>query len=112
MKFIRKIAVKCGITGGVLALFGVAFLLLRVPMSGQTGFAWYPVSLGIITILSVLALASIIFRRRLRNVARAFLWAAGLTILLVSLWVDPTVLGFVFLPTSILFLISAVGLHG
>ena len=110
MRFIRKIAVRCGITGSLLGILGVAFLLLRVPTSGQP--TSYPLSLGIIAILSVLALASIIFRRRLRNVARAFLWAAGLTILLVSLWVDPTVLGFVFLPTSILFLISAVGLNG
>jgi hypothetical protein len=36
----------------------------------------------------------------------------GLSILLVSLVVDPTVLGFVFFPSSVLLIISALGLHG
>ena len=129
MNVIRRIALPCGIIGGVWAVLLSILLSLIVPARTVTttmieGQAWgFTTSVaesmvwGILTIIifmalmGLLGLLAIVLHKRRPYLGRIFIWVSALAILGVSL-VSIFSLGLFFLPASILLIVSAIGLKG
>ena len=129
MSVIRKIALPCGIAGGIWGLIAPILVLLPItvrgavsPVTGQqeqremvsmveAGVAGdaLPI-LSFIALMGLLGLLAIVLHKRRPYLGRIFIWVSALAILGVSL-VSIFSLGLFFLPASILLIVSAMGLR-
>jgi len=130
MNVIRRIALPCGIVGGIWGLLAPILVLLPItvrgavsPVTGQqeqremvsmveAGVAGdaLPI-LSFIALMGLLGLLAIVLHKRRPYLGRIFIWVSALAILGVSL-VSIFSLGLFFLPASILLIVSAIGLKG
>jgi len=129
MGIMRRVALPCGIAGGVWGLLAPVLVLLPVtvqatpPVTGgvgeeemvsmvEAGVAGdaLPI-LSFISLMGVLGLLAIVFNKRRLNLGRIFVWVSALAMLAVSLLAIFSV-GLFFLPASALLLVAAIGLKG
>ncbi len=126
----RRVALPCGIAGGVWGLLAPVLVLLPVVTVGVTppfpggvgeekmvsmveaGTAGdtLPV-LSFISLMGVLGLLAIVLSQRRPRLGGPFLWTSAIAMLAVSL-VSIFSLGLLFLPASVLLLVAAIGLKG
>jgi hypothetical protein len=130
MNTMRKVAVPCGIVGGVWALLAPVLVLMPVYKVGVT--APFPggvveermVSmfeagvlgdalpvLSFISLLGILGLLAMVLRRKKPRLGRIFIWISASAMLVVSL-LSIFSIGLLFLPASALLLVAAIGLRG
>jgi len=130
MNVIRKIALPCGVAGGIWGLLAPILVLLPItargvtpPVTGEQGEtemvsmaeagvagSALPV-LSFIALMGVLGLLAIVLNKRRLHLGRIFVWVSALAMLAVSL-VSIFSLGLFFLPASILLILAAIGLKG
>ena len=124
----RRLALPCGIVGGVWGLLAPILVLLPItarvavsPITGEiedremvsmveagTALDALPF-LGFISLMGILGLSAIVLRRRIPHIWKPFLWMSAVAMLLASL-LGIFSLGLVFLPASVLLLVAAFGL--
>jgi len=126
----RKVAVPCGIVGGVWAL--LAPLLVFLPIYTRSAVPPFPggvveeemagmVEAGVagdalpvlsfISLLGVLGLLAIVLGKSKPRLGKPFLWTSAVAMLLVSI-LSIFSIGLLFLPASALLLVAAFGLKG
>ncbi len=109
----RRVALPCGVVGGVWGVLAPVVVLLPIrgrsllEMGGIVGevLPW----LGFIAVLGALGLVGLRLRIRSHKLGKPFLWASAVAMLLVSLFTLFGV-GLLFIPTSALLLVAAIGL--
>ena len=126
----RKVAVPCGIVGGVWALLAPLLVFLPIckvgvtpPFPGGVGgeemvsmveagtaVDALPV-LSFISLLGILGLLAIVLSRSKPRLGKPFLWTSAVAMLVVSL-LSIFSIGLLFLPASALLLVAAIGLRG
>ena len=126
---IRRIALPCGIVGGIWGLLAPILVLLPItvrgvtpPFTGEQGESEMvsmveagvagdalPI-LSFIALMGLLGLLAIVLHKRSPYLGRIFIWISALAILGVSL-VSIFSLGLFFLPASISLIVSAIGLR-
>jgi len=130
MSIMRRVALPCGIAGGVWGLLAPVVVLLPIsarattpPITGgvveeemvsmlEAGAALDALPfLGFISLMGMLGLLAIVLSKRSPSLGRPFLWISAVAILLVSLLSIFSV-GLFFLPASALLLVAAIGLKG
>jgi len=130
MSTMRKIAVPCGIIGGVWALLAplVVFLpiykvgvtppfpggvgeerMVSMVAAGVAGDA-LPV-LSFISLMGILGLLAIVLSKKKPRLGRIFIWISAVAMLVVSI-LSIFSIGLLFLPASALLLVAAIGLKG
>ncbi len=129
MNTMRKVAVPCGIAGGVWALLAPVLVLVPVYKVGVTppfpggvaeekmvsmveaGVAGdaLPV-LSYISLLGVLGLLAMVLSKRKPRLGKIFLWISALAMLAVSI-ISIFSIGLLFLPASALLLVAVFGLR-
>ncbi len=129
MNVIRRIALPCGVVGGIWGLLAPILVLLPITMRGVTppftgeqgesemvsmveaGVAGdaLPI-LSFIALMGVLGLLAIVLSKRRLHLGRIFVWVSALAMLVVSL-VSIFSLGLFFIPASILLMLAALGLR-
>jgi len=130
MSTMRKIAVPCGIVGGVWALLAplVVFLplyargaalpfpggvveeeMVSMVAAGVAGDA-LPV-LSFISLLGILGLLAMVLSKSKPRLGKPFLWTSAVAMLAVSILAIFSI-GLLFLPASALLLVAAIGLKG
>jgi len=130
MSTMRKVAVPCGIVGGVWALLAPLAVFLPISRVGVT--APFPGGVGeermvsmvaagvagdalpalsFISLMGVLGLLAIVLSRRKPHLGRIFMWISASAMLVVSLLAIFSI-GLFFLPASALLLVAAIGLRG
>ena len=130
MSIMPRVALPCGIAGGVWSV--LAPILVLLPISGRS--AVLPIAggvveeemvsmlevgaaldalpfLGFISLMGVLGLLAIVLSKRSPRMGKPFLWTSAVAILLVSLFGIFSV-GLFFLLASLLLLVAAIGLKG
>jgi 4-amino-4-deoxy-L-arabinose transferase-like glycosyltransferase len=125
----RRVALPCGIAGGVWGLLAPVLVLLPVTVqatpsvtggvveeemvsmveAGVAGDA-LPI-LSFIALMGVLGLLAIVLSRRRPRRGKPFLWTSAIAMLAVSL-LGIFSIGLFFLPASALLLVAAIGLKG
>ncbi len=130
MNVIRRIALPCGVVGGIWGLLAPILVLLPVtarratpPFTGEQGESEMvsmveagvagdalPI-LSFIALMGVLGLLAIVLSKRRLHQGRIFVWVSALAMLVVSL-VSIFSIGLVFVPASILLMLAAIGLKG
>ncbi len=129
MNVIRRIALPCGIAGGIWGLLAPILALLPItvrcavsPVTGEQGKReWVSMVeagtagdalpiLSFTALMGLLGLLAIVLHKRRPYLGRIFIWVSALAILGVSL-VSIFSLGLFFLPASILLIVSAIGLR-
>ena len=130
MNVIRKIALPCGVAGGIWGLLAPILVLLPIaargvtpPFTGEQGEGEMvsmvkagvagnalPI-LSFIALMGVLGLLAILLSKRSHHLGRIFLWVSAAAMLVVSL-VSIFSLGLYFFPASMLLIIAAIGLRG
>ncbi len=125
-----KVAVPCGIIGGVWGLLAPLVVFLPIsrvgvtaPFSGGVGEERMvsmvaagvagdalPV-LGFISLMGMLGLLAIVLSKRKPRLGRIFMWISASAMLAVSLLAIFSI-GLFFLPASALLLVAAIGLRG
>jgi cytochrome bd-type quinol oxidase subunit 2 len=126
----RKVAVPCGIVGGVWAL--LAPLLVFLPIYTRSAVPPFPggvveermVSmveagtagdalpvLSFISLLGILGLLAIVLSKRKSRLGKPFLWTSAVAMLAVSI-LSIFSIGLLFLPASVLLLVAAISLKG
>ncbi len=112
----HRVALPCGIVGGVWGL--LAPLLVLLPLSsrkvsllemGMAGLA-LPI-LSFIALMGVLGLLAIALSKRRPRIGKPLLWTGAAAMLAASL-VSIFELGLFSLPASVLLLVAAIGLKG
>jgi hypothetical protein len=126
----RKVAVPCGIAGGVWALLAPLLVFLPIYMRGAS----LPVTGGVgeqemvsmveagvaadalpilsfISLMGVLGLLAIVLSKRKPRLGKPFLWTSAVAMLAVSI-LSIFSIGLLFLPASALLLVAAIGLKG
>jgi hypothetical protein len=126
----RKVAVPCGIVGGVWALLAPLLVFLPIYMRGAS----LPVTGGVveeemasmvevsvagdalpvlsfISLMGILGLLAIVLRKKKPHLGRIFIWISASAMLAVSLLGIFSV-GLFFLPAAVLLLVAAFGLKG
>ena len=126
----RRVALPCGIAGGVWGLLAPVLVLLPIytrhatpPVTGgvggkemvsmvEVGVAGdaLPI-LSFIAMMGVLGLLAIVLSRRRPRLGKPFLWTSAVAMLAVSL-LGIFSIGLFFLPASVLLLVAAIGLKG
>ena len=126
----RRVALPCGIAGGVWGLLAPVLVLLPIgeqvavpPVIGgvgeeemvsmvEAGVAGdaLPI-LSFIALMGVLGLLAIVLSKRKPRLGKPFLWTSAVAMLAVSL-VSIFSIGLFFLPASALLLVAAIGLKG
>ena len=128
MSVMRRVALPCGIVGGVWGLLAPILVLLPItaraavsPITGgvgdremvsmvEAGTALDALPfLGFISLMGVLGLLAIVLRKRRPRIGKPFLWTSAVAMLLVSL-LGIFSLGLFFLPASVLLLVATFGL--
>ena len=130
MNVIRRIALPCGVVGGIWGLLAPILVLLPItmarratpPFTGEQGESEMvsmveagvagdalPI-LSFIALMGVLGLLAILLSKRRLHLGRIFVWISALAMLVVSL-VSIFSIGLVFVPASILLIVSAIGLR-
>ncbi len=128
MNVIRRIALPCGIAGGIWGLLAPILVLLPTGMQAQvppttgedkrglvsmveagTAGDALPI-LSFIAVMGILGLLAIVLSRRRLHMGRIFVWISAVAMLAISL-VSIFSLGLFFLPASILLIVSAIGLR-
>ncbi len=116
MNVINKIALPCGIVGGVWGILApivlpvVILLIDEEELSLLKGIqGTFLVWLGFIALLGVLGLLALVLIKRNYKLGRPLLWVSAVAMLLTSL-IDIAI-GLFFLPASILLILSAIGLR-
>jgi len=130
MSTMRKVAVPCGIAGGVWALLAPLLVLLPI----YTGGAVSPVGGGVveeemasmveagvagdalpvlsfISLMGILGLLAIVLSKRKPHLGRIFIWISASAMLAVSI-LSIFSIGLLFLPASALLLVAAISLKG
>ena len=130
MSITGKVAVPCGIAGGVWGLLAPLLVFLPVykmgaapPVTGgvgeeemvsmvEAGVAGdaLPV-LSFISLMGILGLLAIALRKKKPRLGRVFIWASAVAMLAVSI-LSIFSIGLLFLPASALLLVAAFGLEG
>ena len=129
MNVIRRIALPCGIVGGIWGLLAPILVLLPItvrgavsPVTGEQGKReWVSMVeagtagdalpiLSFTALMGLLGLLAIVLHKRRPYLGRIFIWVSALAILVVSL-ASIFSLGLFFLPASILLIVSAMGLR-
>jgi hypothetical protein len=130
MGTVGKVAVPCGIVGGVWGLLAPLLVLLPIDVgsavppvgggAGEQGMASMveagvavdalPV-LSFISLLGILGLLAIVLRRRKPRLGRVFIWVSAVAMLALSI-LSILSIGLLFLPASALLLVAAFGLKG
>jgi hypothetical protein len=125
----RKVAVPCGIIGGVWALLAPLLVFLPVykvgvtaPFAGGVGGEKMvsmveagvvgdalPI-LSYISLMGILGLLALVLVKRKPRLGKIFLWVSALAILAVSV-LSIFSIGLLFLPASALLLVAAFGLR-
>jgi hypothetical protein len=126
----RKVAVPCGIAGGVWGFLAPLLVFLPIYMrsavppfgggvveekmasmvaAGTAGDA-LPV-LSFISLLGILGLLAIVLSKRKPRLGKIFLWTSAVAMLLASL-LSIFSIGLLFLPASALLLVAAIGIRG
>ena len=130
MGIVRRVALPCGMVGGIWGLLAPVVVLLPImarvavsPITGEVGekemVSMLKVGvaldalpfLGSIALMGMLGLLAIVLSKRSPSLGRPFLWTSAVAMLLVSL-LGIFSLGLFFLPASILLLVAACGLKG
>jgi len=125
----RRVALPCGIAGGVWGVLAPVLVLLpigvrgTVPPDGGTGEKEMvsmlemgmagqalPI-LSFVALMGVLGLLAIGLSKRSPRLGKPFLWTSAVAMLLVSL-LGIFSIGLLFLPASVLLLVAAWGLKG
>ena len=125
----RRVALPCGIAGGVWGLLAPILVLLPVtvqatpPVTGgvveeemvsmvEAGTAGdaLPV-LSFIALMGLLGLLAIVLSKRSPRLGKPFLWTSAVAMLAASL-LGIFSIGLFFLPASVLLLVAAIGLKG
>ncbi len=126
----RRVALPCGIVGGVWGLLAPVLVLLPIatrgatsPVAGEQGESEMVSMveagaagdalpfLGFISLMGVLGLLAMVLSKRRPRLGKPFLWTSAIAMLLVSLLGIFSV-GLFFLPSSVLLLVAAFGLKG
>jgi len=130
MNIMHRVALPCGIVGGVWGILAPIVVLLpitvRVAVSPITGGAEekemvsmveagvagdaLPI-LSFIALMGILGLLAIVLSKRRPRIGKPFLWTSAVAMLAVSL-LSIFSLGLFFLPASVLLLVAAFGLKG
>ena len=103
MSIMRRVALPCGIAGGIWGL--LAPILVLLPVGDALPF------LGFISLMGLLGLLAIVLHKKKSRLGRVFIWISASAMLAVSL-LGIFSLGLYFLPTSALLLVAAFGLKG
>ena len=111
----RRVALACGIVGGVWGILVPILVLLSIQgstlleMGGivKEVLPW----LGFIVVIGAIGLVGLRLRTRGHKLGRPFLWTSAVAMLLVSLFTLFGV-GLFFIPASALLLVAAIGLKG
>ena len=126
----RRVALPCGIAGGVWGLLAPVLVLLPIgeqvavpPVIGgvgeeemvsmvEAGVAGdaLPI-LSFISLMGVLGLLAIVLSKRRPRLGKLFLWTSAVAMLVVSL-LGIFSIGLFFLPASALLVVAAIGLKG
>jgi len=130
MNVIRRIALPCGVVGGIWGLLAPILVLLPIttarrvtpPFTGEQGGSEMvsmveagvagdalPI-LSFIALMGLLGLLAMVLSKRRFHLGRIFVWISALAMLVVSL-LSIFSLGLFFLPASILLILAAVGLR-
>ena len=129
MSIICRVALPCGIAGGVWGVLAPVVVVLPItmrvavsPITGEVGekemvsmveagtaLDALPF-LGFIVLMGVLGLLAIVLSKKRSSLGKPFLWTSAAAMLLVSL-LGIFSLGLFFLPASILLILAAVGLR-
>jgi len=123
----RRVALPCGITGGVWGILAPIVVLLPIGMRGtappnggageeemvsllEIGAALdaLPI-LSFISLMGVLGILAMVLSKKRSSLGKPFLWTSAIAMLLVSL-VSIFSVGLFFLPASVLLLVAATGL--
>ena len=130
MSAMRKVAVPCGIAGGVWGLLAPLLVLLSIytrgavpPVTGGVGEQEMvsmveagtagdalPI-LSFISLMGILGLLAIMLSKRKPRLGKPFLWTSAVAMLAVSI-LSIFSIGLLFLPASALLLVAAFGLNG
>jgi len=130
MSTMRKVAVPCGIVGGVWGFLAPLLVFLPIYKVGVTppfpggvgeermasmveaGVAGdaLPV-LSFISLLGILGLLAIVLSKRKPRLGKPFLWTSAVAMLVFSILAIFSI-GLLFLPASALLLVAAIGLKG
>ena len=130
MSIMRRVALPCGIVGGVWGLLAPVVVLLPIsgrgavpPITGgvveeemvsmlEVGAALDALPfLGFISLMGVLGLLAIVLSKRSPRMGKPLLWTSAVAMLMASLF-GIFSLGLFFLPASVLLLVAAIGLKG
>ncbi len=130
MSIMRRVALPCGIVGGVWGLLAPILVLLPTgvrgtvpPITGgvveeemvsmlEMGMAGQALPiLSFIALMGVVGLLAIVLSKRRPSLGKYLLWTSAVAMLLVSL-VSIFSLGLFFIPASVLLLVAAIGLKG
>lgn len=129
MNVIRRIAVPCGVVGGIWGLLAPILVLVPItarritpPFTGEQGGSEMvsmveagtagdalPI-LSFIALMGLLGLLAIVLHKRRPYLGRIFIWVSASAMFVVSL-VSIFSLGLFFLPPSILLILAAMGLR-
>jgi predicted CDP-diglyceride synthetase/phosphatidate cytidylyltransferase len=109
MSLFRKIAVVCGVVGGVWAVATAVFVAFFLVPAGMAW--WYYATLGFLALMGAVSVAAVTLRSKWSRSAKALIWIAALALMLTSLWVDKYVLGIIFTPAWVFLILSAIGLR-
>ena len=115
MSIMRRVALPCGIVGGVWGILApvvvpvIVLLMAKEKVSSLMGIPsvvllW----LSFVVLMGVLGLLALVLIKRNYKLGEPLLWVSAVAILLTSL-ID-TAIGLFFLPASILLLVAAIGL--
>ncbi len=113
MSIMGRVALLCGVVGGVWGL--LAPTLVLVPIRGSSLLEMGGIVsevlpwLGFIAVLGTLGLVGLRLHTRSHTLGKPFLWASAVAMLLVSLFTFFGV-GLFFVPASALLLVAAIGL--
>jgi len=110
MNVIRKIALPCGIAGGIWGLLAPVFVALVSPAWVFGKLWWYLPLLSFVTLMGVLALVAMALNKRKLHLKNIFIWVSALAVLAVS-FLGLFTWGLFFMPASILLILSTIGLR-
>ena len=109
MKTLNRIALPCGIAGGVWGLLAPIFMVFISPSWAFGKIWWYLPLLVFTSLMGILALVSLMLSRRRLNLGRMLIWVSTLAIIVIS-FLGLFTWGLFFLPASILLILSAIGM--
>jgi len=130
MSIVRRVALPCGIAGGVWGILAPLLVLLPIgtrgavsPITGEQGEEEMVSMLemgaaldalpflGFIALMGALGLLAIVLSKRSPRLGKSFLWASAIAMLAGS-FLGIFSVGLFFLPASVLLLVAAFGLKG